>query len=526
MLGSLIEPIQRLWSGKAKNPVAYEVTLSVADDQGGLKDALEEASALVAESAEGAPSSQSLLALAREEPARLTAALYQEGYYSGRIAVTIAGQPVDDPAIDIALPEQGKIPVAIAVTPGPLFHFGPIRIAYADGTAPADDDAGIAEAVGLKTGAVAKSRAVLAAGSRIVNVWKDRGYAFAKVVSRDVTADHAARTVEAAFTIDRGRPAQFGAIEVKGAERFEAELLLSRADLHEGEPYSPEALKAARKRLAKLDGLRGVRIVEAGEPDANGRIPLVLDVTERERRYIGANAAVSSVDGAEIGAYWGHRNVFGGGESLRIEGAVSNLGGDAGDGLEYDAKISLTRPSIADAYTDYRTSLAFKHEEPDSYESDEAALHFGVTHQFDPTLTGEAGINGSWIETDDDVFGANTFSCSVCKANLCPIRETIRSMRRAADARRCPPNRLLIFYNSTAFVKARTQLSGYARSAPSRGSSPSSIGSRTRQGGEPEWVVMSGGTHRARGGEERARGHRVQHYDLDARGGRRTSISA
>ncbi len=51
--------------------------------------------------------------------------------------------------------------------------------------------------------------------------------------------------------------------------------------------------------------------------------------------------------------------------------------------LEYGAKINLTRPSIADAYTDHKTTIALKHEEPDSYASDEATVSVGAIHQFD-----------------------------------------------------------------------------------------------------------------------------------------------
>lgn len=463
VLGSIIEPIQRLWSGEAKNPVAYEVTLSVTENEGDLKDKLEEASALITESAHGAPSTPALLALARAEPARLTAALYQQGYYSGRISITVADERIDAPATQIELPEEGTIPIAVTVQPGPLFHFGRIRIADTGGKTPDGDTADIAEAVGLRSGAPAKSRAVLAAGNRLVAFWKDRGHAFAQVSSRDVIADHASRTLDVAFTVDPGRPTQFGAVEITGAERFDTDLLRSRAGIHEGEGYSPETLSAARKRLAKLDGLRGVRIIEGEKPDAHGRIPLLIEVTERKPNFVGANAAVSSVDGAEIGAYWGHRNVLGGGEALRIEGTISNLGGDAVEDLEYQVKISLTRPSIANAYTDYRTTVAFKHEVPDSYESDEATLSIGLAHQFSPMLTGELAAKSSWIQTQDDLFGESEYVLLSLPGEL--VYDSRDNPLDAASGWRGAlfAEPAVDLYNSGAFVKTKAQLSAYAQ---------------------------------------------------------------
>ena len=49
-------------------------------------------------------------------------------------------------------------------------------------------------------------------------------------------------------------------------------------------------------------------------------------VSEGKHRYFGIGASYSSVDGGGIEGYWGHRNLFGQAESLRIEGAVRGLG--------------------------------------------------------------------------------------------------------------------------------------------------------------------------------------------------------
>jgi translocation and assembly module TamA len=461
VLGSIVEPIRALWSGK-KNELPFEVELTVSGDHGDLEDVLESASALAAQSDQGAAGLDSLLALAREEPASLTAALYGQGYYSGRIEVRVAGQLIDDTTTEINPPEQRPVPVAISVEPGPLFTFGSIAISYAGDVRPDETDDAIAEDAGLAAGAPARSGAILATTRRVVAAWKKRSYAFAKIISQDVTADHAKRTIDVAFVVDPGHPATFGAVEVKGAERFEAELLRSRADIPEGEPYSPKTLQDARKRIAKLDGVSGARIIENDTPDADGRIPLTLEVTERKARFIGANAAISSVDGAELGAYWGHRNVFGGGESLRLDATLSNLGGNALKDLEYETKLSLIWPSLASAYTDYKTSLSVKHEEPDSYESDEATFSAGAIHQFSDALTGEIAGKTSWIETED-VFGASEFFLLSVPAELIydtrdnPLDATegwraTLSAEPAADLR-----------NENAFVHSYAQFSTYAR---------------------------------------------------------------
>ncbi|MGF1623077.1 MAG: autotransporter assembly complex family protein [Rhodomicrobiaceae bacterium] len=461
VLGSIVEPIRELWAGK-KNELPYEVELTVSGDDSGLVDALENVSALEAQSDQGAAGMDSLLALARAEPATLTAALYGRGYYSGRIEVRVAGQLIDDTATEINPPEQRPVPVTISVEPGPLFTFGSITISYTGDDRPDETDDAIAEEAGLVAGGPARSGAILATTRRLVAAWKKRSYAFAKIVSQDVTADHTERTVDVAFVVDPGRPVAFGPVEVKGSERFEAELLRSRADIPEGEPYSPKTLQDARKRIAKLDGVGSVRVIENDTPDADGRIPLTLEVTERKARFIGANAAVSSVDGAELGAYWGHRNVFGGGESLRLDATLSNLGGNALKDLEYETKLSLIWPSLASPYTDYKASLLVKHEEPDSYESDEATFSAGAIHQFSDTLTGEIAGKTSWIETED-IFGASEFFLLSVPGQLIydtrdnPLDAT-EGWRAALSAEPAADLR-----NENAFIHSYAQFSTYAR---------------------------------------------------------------
>ncbi len=460
--GNILETIQSWWSGKPPKPIAFDTKLSVTNDPDDLEDKLEDASILAAESNSGAASVANLLALARQEPARLTAALYRQGYYSGRIEVRIGGQIIDESVRDLTLPQGGPAQVTIQVEPGPLFRFGEIAIIYRGKSAP--DNGGvneIAAEAGLSPGAPAKSAAIVKTTKAIVGYWKDRGHAFAKIRARDVTADHEARTVNVAFAIDPGPPVQFGEVTVKGAGRFQTELLHSRASIPVGEDYSPKKVKAAHKRLTKLSGLRGVRIIEGDAPDANGRIPIIIEVSERKARYIGANAALSTVDGAEIGAYWGHRNIFGNGENLRVEGTVSNLGSEAVDGLEYEAKISLTRPSIASAYTDYKAVLAYKHEEPDSYESDEATISYGIIHQFSPELSGELALKGSWIDIDEDVFGESEFLLISLPGEL-----TYDARDNLLDPKQGWRGNLLAepaydFENSTAFVKSYGQVAAY-----------------------------------------------------------------
>jgi translocation and assembly module TamA len=427
-----------------------------------MKAALEEASALVTQSEDGVPSVETLLALAREAPARLTAALYQLGYYSGRIEIAIAGKPITEETQEIALDDTRPVPVRIDVDPGPSFRFGKIRIVSSGDHSITDIGGKIAGAAGLVTGKPARSSAILETGRTIIAELKNQGYAFAKIEAQDVTADHAAHTVSVSLTIAPGDQTSFGDVEFRSAERFSEDLLRSRAAIPVGQSYSPKDLEAARKRLTRLQGIAGARIIEGDEPDTNGQIPIIIDVTERKLHYFGANAAISSVDGAELNGYWGHRNIYGNGETLRLDGTISNLGGDGLEDIEYEAKATVTWPSIYSAYTDYRTLLSVRHEEADSFESDEVEASAGIIHRFTPELTGEAAFQASWLQTED-ALGENEFFLLSLPGEL--IHDTRDNTLEPTEGWRATlfAEPVADLQNSTAYFRTRAQISTYAK---------------------------------------------------------------
>ncbi|WP_204279893.1 hypothetical protein, partial [Serratia marcescens] len=71
--------------------------------------------------------------------------------------------------------------------------------------------------------------------------------------------------------------------------------------------------------------LGSIRVREGEALDAQGNLPIFVEVTERERNLIGVAARYSTVDGPGIRAYYANRNLFGGGETLRVDADLSYL---------------------------------------------------------------------------------------------------------------------------------------------------------------------------------------------------------
>lgn len=394
-------------SSVPEGALAYQTTLNVSGGHDGLSDALKQRSTLVSNEKTGATDLYTLLARARNDQVALKAALFAEGYYAGRIDIRLADRALDklEPetvSVDAATP----VPVVVSIEPGPQFHFGAIVL---DGDAQQLSDVVVAARdVGLIEGEVAKSSAVVQAEGKVVEKWRANGYPFARIADRDIVADHATQKLAVRLTVAPGPPAVYGWVNVSSSGDLSREKISQQSAVRPGEKFNPKDLQKTRDRLRKLPSVESVRIIEGEHVDAGGGIPVTVEVTERKPRYIGATASMSTLDGAEVEAYWGHRNFFGEGEHLRIEGAVSRIGSDGISQLEYDAAAILTKPGVFDRDTNLFTEFRIKREHPDTYDSLSVSAKSGLTRVFTPELTGSLALAAKFTRVDD-AFGESDY---------------------------------------------------------------------------------------------------------------------
>lgn len=395
-------------SAVPKDALAYQVTLTVdAADGGALDKLIGSVSRLMAERERGANDAYTLVARARGDIAIIQAALYSEGYYGGGIDIRIGGEALDglDPAV-LGTEPGAAIDVAVTVAAGSPFVFGRIDIVRSAGSHDGPEIDSLA--LGLESGAPAKSGKIVAAAEKLTELWRAAGYPLARVTTRNVEADHARKAVDIEIEVDPGLPAVYGWIGVSGARTLDNETVLAQSALRPGQSFRPADLKRARDRLVKIPSVQSVRIVEGATVDTEGGIPISLEVVERKPRYFGATASLSTTDGAEIEVYWGHRNVFGSGEHLRVEGGISRLGSEELGQLEFDAATIYTRPGILDIDTNLFSEFRLKREHPDAYESLDASFKVGLARVVSPVLSGTAALATKFSRVED-AFGDNDY---------------------------------------------------------------------------------------------------------------------
>ncbi len=407
-----------LLSGPAlAQPVAY--TTSVTGVDGELRQAIIDSTTLVALEEEPAPPLLALIRRAEDDVDRVTRALRAFGHYLGTVEITIAGLPLRDPDLAAVL-EGMQDPVEVVVTaePGPQFVIASVDLLNA-----ADETAALPEAIaptgfGIDIGEPARSDAILAAEASLARRMRALGYPFAQVPDRRAVVDFDTRTMDIAFLLEFGPRADFGAIAFEGLDQVERDLLLGLAPFERGDAYDPEQLVAYRSALTDLGVFNSVRVRGGEALDAEGRLPVLVTVSERKRRFIGFGVNYATSEGFGVNGFWGHRNLFGRAERLRLGAEVARIGENSADELDYAGTLSFRKPAFLLPEQEFRFDIDVRDENLDSFERNGIIVTAGVERRLSDTLTANAGLSYEYERVIDNVVTTDRFTYVGVPLNL------------------------------------------------------------------------------------------------------------
>lgn len=395
----------------------YAVKVQGSDDET-LLTTLQDTSSLYRLRRDPPPDGDGIVRRAEADLRRLPEALAGSGYYAGRISVRVdgvelSGERAVAAAARAAEASRGRalVPVRIAVDTGPLYTLRRIALRDARGR-PFSEEEIPARLTGVDGEVPARSATVLAREAAIVDRLRARGHPFAKVVSRDPVVDDAAHVMDVTFTVEPGPVAGLGEVTVRGTEGIDPAVVRSFVYAEPGAPYSPKALTDMRRAVSKVEGLGSIRIREGEALDADGNLPIFVDVTERQNNLVGVSARYSTVDGPGVRAYYANRNLFGGGETLRVDADLSYLGNDlyatqrklAGiksDGFGGRLSATFVKPALWGTRNDLVANLFAGREAQQSYVVDSAGGTVGLRHRFSDTFFAQVGVEGQAGRSQD-----------------------------------------------------------------------------------------------------------------------------
>ncbi|MDQ2095725.1 autotransporter assembly complex protein TamA [Rhodalgimonas zhirmunskyi] len=380
-------------------PGEAEVRQTLVVEAGGkdLKSSIEGALTTRTLISDGDETSQSLIAAAQADYARIVAVLYDAGYFGPSVSIKLDG--VEAAQISPFASDGSVGKVEVTVTPGKQFRFGRATIApLAQGTTLPE---------GYRAGATAGTAVIREAATSAVSGWRDVGHAKAAVSGQKITANHPAAEVNSDIQLAPGPRLRFGQLIVSGEERMRADRIRAIAGLPTGKVFDPDDLDDATRRLQTARVFQVVSLSEADQPNPDGTLDITAAVVERKLRRFGFGAEYGTLDGGTLSAFWLHRNLFGGAERLRIEGEVSNIAQNGG-GIDYELSARFDRPASWGADTDFYLTATLEHVDDPLYLTDQAEVEAGFKRIVSDQLTLQAGVGLTYSDTTD-AYGSRTF---------------------------------------------------------------------------------------------------------------------
>ncbi|SNR86812.1 MULTISPECIES: autotransporter assembly complex family protein [unclassified Azospirillum] len=360
----------------------YEVEIKGVDDRPALRDLLNDVSRLVSLKDQPPPSPIGLRRRADADLDRMVAALRSTGYYDAIL----------DLEIDV---ENSPAKVVIQVERGERYKIAKVTLSGPT-DAPLPEQTVTAAELGLAEGAPADGPQILEAEGRIVPRFAEKGYAYARTLDRKLVVDHASQTMAVNFKVDPGPRVAFGPVSITGLQEVENRAVMRRLPWRQGDQYNPATMEEGRQALAELGVFSSVRMRLEDQPDAQNQAPVLVDVQEREMRYVGFGSAYSTEDGFGANAYWGHRNLLGGAEQFRVGAEIAGVGrrGTTTDVKELDYRLITTykQPDFLSRRQSLNLTAEAVSERPDAYRRDALVFTAAVNRRFSKQLTGSLGV--------------------------------------------------------------------------------------------------------------------------------------
>lgn len=324
----------------AADPQPYSVTLKPTGDSA-LDAALQGGSTLVSLQKSAPVAGFALTERARQDVARFETALHSFGYYKASVTTTIGGHKLDDPTLPAIIdqaPADPPLEVMASFDLGPRFQLGSVTI-----STPVPPDA--RGHLGLEPGQPAMAANVLAAQARLSDAIRADGYPLAKVPVPVATLHPDQNRLDVDFQPEAGPKADIGPISVSGLKNMNESFVRQRLLLHQGEPFSPQVIEAARQDLSTIGVFSVVRAEPASALDPNGQLPIAFDLTERPLHAVDVGAAYSTDLGVNLTTAWHDRNLFGNAEQLNLTAGIQT-GGNAVTKPGYQVGAQFIKPDF------------------------------------------------------------------------------------------------------------------------------------------------------------------------------------
>ena len=357
------------------NEIPYTVVFKGVDDQH-LLDLFQEASQLILLKNRPPHTLEALRQRIFDDIPRLIKVLESEGYYDGAIFPFLHGGPY--------VTFSGCFQVILEISLGPRYHLNSFQITaqptYKDLTVFLNR----AEKDEIALGGPAISKKISDTITRIISQLANIGYPFTTVREQSIIIHEETQSMDVAIELDIGAQARFGDVSLQGLKKLDAGYILDEIPWEKNDLFNASQIDLLRSKLLQTNLFSSVEIIPDKILNHEGQLPILIRVLENKSYFIGTGLSYSSSEGGALQAFWGNRNLFGGGEKLDVTGQLGHIL----SGVE----TMYTVPHFLRPDQTLITTLSGDSERPDAYHKHGYSGLVSLNRRFDETWQGSVGM--------------------------------------------------------------------------------------------------------------------------------------
>ena len=212
---------------------------------------------------------------------------------------------------------------------------------------------------------------------------KGRCY-FSLKVDNAVILDRQKHTGSLTYNVTAGPEGNFGRVTFTGQKNVHLSYLEKLVPWKEGDCYQSSKVETLKTSLLESGLFSGADIILPKAPEADGTVPLAINLTERAARTVKAGASYYSDEGLGILLGWEHRNFLGEAEKLAIDLNLSSL--------KQSLAAKLTKPFFLRKDQDLSLNADLRRQDTDAFEEVGIGLGADITRKFTEYLSGTGGV--------------------------------------------------------------------------------------------------------------------------------------
>lgn len=239
----------------------------------------------------------------------------------------------------------------------------------------------------------------------IENTYANRGFYEVRVTAdiQPAQLDSSRMVHDLVYRVEEGTRYVVGEVRVEGNKFTDTDIIRRELTLHPGETLSRDEVDESRARLYSSGYFSSVTIVpEPGETEA---VDVVVRVTERKMRFVGAGVGYGTRDQLRLSGEWGHRNLWGKGKRGSIRGLLAtelfpaDLVRSRIEGRYVEPWLFNTR-TTGTVQLSYERRREFFDEGDEEYDLSLVTLLANVSRQLTRSTRGWLTLENEWADVD------------------------------------------------------------------------------------------------------------------------------